>query len=234
MSIGLVGTRISTGNGPIGNTLCLLKSWNSGGATRAYAARLSLAPSLPSKRVIVALSDKAQSRDKSQGKGKRAKVEIRLCWTLEEDIALYNHLQENQQIGDIYDKFPRRTRNSVTCRAWVIRNACFVPPEKGGLVEDPNMSVAQRVAILRQLFHKQTWEESREDGSYTARMKSTYMKYTSKISRRPFSEEEKEMLTKLVHKYRDKSNMWAMVSGGSLVDEEGAHRLNRSASACMR
>ncbi|KAG0011993.1 hypothetical protein BGZ80_000279, partial [Entomortierella chlamydospora] len=143
--------------------LCLLKNWNSGGATRAYAARvpslpwihnrvhlqhqlpvtsiirqLSLAPSLPPQRATVASSDKAQPGDKSQGKGKRAKVELRLRWTLEEDIALYNYLQENQQIGDIYDKFPGRTRNSVACRAWVTRNACFVPPEKGGLVEDPN------------------------------------------------------------------------------------------------
>ncbi|KAF9339059.1 hypothetical protein BGX26_009491, partial [Mortierella sp. AD094] len=40
------------------------------------------------------------------------------------------------------------------------------------------------------------------------------------------------MLVKLVYKYRHDPGMWAKVSGGRLVDEEGAPRLNRSAMSC--
>ncbi|KAF9344436.1 hypothetical protein BGX26_004370, partial [Mortierella sp. AD094] len=260
MSFRMVGTRISAGNSSARGILRLLANWNkssSSGVARAYAPaqtpllpwihnrvnprhqfpvasiirQFTLAPTLPLKRATVATSDKTQYQYKGQQKEKENVREPRKFWTLEEDIILYNCLQENKPTADFCHQFPGRSMHSVGIRAYRLRNAYFVPPEKGGLVEDPDMSVAQRVEALRRIMHRYTVSESKAEGFYAARTKSTHMNYTRPHV--PFSEEEKEMLAKLVYKYRHDPEMWARVSGGRLVDEEGAPRLNRPAMSCM-
>ncbi|KAF9344435.1 hypothetical protein BGX26_004369, partial [Mortierella sp. AD094] len=180
MSIRIVGTRIGTSNGPAGGIMRLLVNWSkssSCGVARVYAPtqapllpwihnrvhprhqfpvtsiirQFSLAPPLLSQRAAVTQSgkDQPQPQDKNQYKGERkGKPPL---WTLEEDIILYNCLQENKPIVDFYHKLPGRSISGVSRRAYVIRNAYFVPPEKGGLVEDSDMPVAQRVEALRRI-----------------------------------------------------------------------------------
>ncbi|KAF9992522.1 hypothetical protein BGZ79_002989 [Entomortierella chlamydospora] len=191
--------------------------------------QFSLAPSILSQRATVVQSGKDQPKpqDKNQYKGNR-KGRPR-SWTLEEDIILYNTIQD-KRVEDFYHRFPGRTVTAVSARAFRLRNACFVTPEKGGLVETPDMTVAQRVEALREILYKYTIRELKEGGFYDAKAKSTQRCYNGRHVR--FSDEEMELLVKLVHKYRNDPDMWAKVSGGRLVDEEGAPRLNRSVPSC--
>ncbi|KAF9397922.1 hypothetical protein BGX21_008352, partial [Mortierella sp. AD011] len=256
MLIRQVGAKINS-NDLTGSILYLLANWNKSsncGAARAFASiqasslpwihnhihprhrlpvapiirQFSLAPSLLSQHTAVAQSGKDQLQPQEKRKGGPPR------WTLEEDIIIYNCIRENKQIVDFYHRFPGRSMGAVSGRAYTLRNAWFVPPEKGGLVESADMTAAECVKALRQIILNThtTLDQSKEDGSYTARTTSAYMEYTTKGPRHPFSKEEKKMLTKLVRKYRNSPKIWSMVSGGSLVDEEGAPRLNRSATSC--
>ncbi|KAF9354953.1 hypothetical protein BGX26_007175 [Mortierella sp. AD094] len=260
MPVRIVGAKISSSNGPTGGIPFLLANWNkssSCGLARPFAStqtpslpwihnrihlrhqlpvasvirRFSLGPSSLLKNATVVTGDIDQLQDKSQYKDKKEKGSGGL-WTLEEDITLFNCLLENQQIVDFYHKFPGRTMKSTSTRAYRLRHACFVPPDKGGVAENSDMPVTQRVEALRRIMFKYTVDQSKADGYYATRTTSKYMKYAPEGLRHPFTEEEKEMLVKLVYKYRNSPDMWNMVSGGGLVDEEGAPRLNRSTTSC--
>ncbi|KAF9992523.1 hypothetical protein BGZ79_002990 [Entomortierella chlamydospora] len=252
----MVGTRISIGNGPAGGILCLLSNWSksntSSGVVRAYAStqtpflpwihnRVHLQHQLPvasiirqfslalpslSQRAAAARKVKDQPEDKSRHVGIR---KAKSLWTLEEDITLYNCIRENQRIVDFYHLFPGRSMDSVLVRAYRLRTASFVPPEMGGLVEKPGMTVTERVEALRRT-PRYSASELKKGGVSAAKAKSTNLDYTGTHTR--FSEEEKELLVKLVHKYSNTPEIWTKVSGGKLVDEEGAPRLNRTAVAC--
>ncbi|KAG0007364.1 hypothetical protein BGZ80_004739, partial [Entomortierella chlamydospora] len=193
--------------------------------------QFSLMPSLLSRRTTVTRDDNDQPQfgRKSPDKGNR-KRRRRTMWTLEEDIALYNCLQKNQQIVDFYLEFPGRTMNTLSSRARKLRNAYFLPPEKGGLVQDPDMPVDQRVEGLRRIMKQHTFSRSKEEDLYTAKAKSRDLDYIGRQTR--FSAQEKELLAKLVHKYRNDPEMWTKVSGGRLMDEEGSPRLNRPVQSC--
>ncbi|KAF9374580.1 hypothetical protein BGX21_004098, partial [Mortierella sp. AD011] len=193
--------------------------------------QFSLMPSLLSRRTTVTKddNDQPQSARKSQDKG-NTKRRTRRTWTLEEDIILYSHLQKNQQIVDFYLEFPGRSMSTLYSRVRKLRNAYFLPPEKGGLVHDPDMPIDQRVEGLRRIMRQYTLEQSKEEGIYAARAKSKDLEFIGRYTF--FSDEEKELLAELVYKYRDDSDIWLKVSGGRLVDEEGAPRLNRSPQSC--
>ncbi|KAF9166236.1 hypothetical protein BGX20_000290 [Mortierella sp. AD010] len=255
MSIRMVGTRISIGNGPAGGILYLFPNWSksntSSGVVRAYTStqtpfipwihnrihqhqlpvaslirQFSLAlPSL-SRRAAAAQKVKDQPEDESRRVWIR---KPRFLWTLEEDITLYNCIRENKRVVDFYHLFPGRSMDSVLVRAYRLRTASFVPPKMGGPVEKPGMTVTERVEALRRTPRYKA-SELKEGGVSAAKAKSTNLDYTGTHIR--FSEEEKELLVKLVHKYRNTIEMWTKVSGGRLVDEEGAPRLNRTAVSC--
>ncbi|KAF9166234.1 hypothetical protein BGX20_000288 [Mortierella sp. AD010] len=252
-----IGARIGTDNGSIRSTIHLLTNWNrsnGGNVKRAnppwlpwihncinsqhefsrgsIIRQFSLIPSLHSRRTTATndYNERPQSHGESQdeknGKG-RGKGPM---WTLEEDITLYNYLQKNQQVIDFYHLLPGRTINSISLRARKLRNAYFLSLEKGGLVQDPDMPVDQRVEGLRRIMKQHTFSRLKEEDLYTAKAKSRDLDYIGQQAR--FSAQEKELLVKLVHKYRNVPEMWTKVSGGRLMDEEGSPRLNRSVQSC--
>ncbi|KAF9985886.1 hypothetical protein BGZ79_005388, partial [Entomortierella chlamydospora] len=252
-----IGTRIGTENGPTRGTIHLFTNWNrsSGGSVKranppwlpwihncinsqhefpmgSIIRQFSLMPSLLSRRTTAAKddNDRPQSHDKSQDERNGKGREKRPMWTLEEDITLYNCLLKNQQVIDFYRLLPGRSINTISLRARKLRNAYFLPPEKGGLVQDPDMPVDQRVEGLRRIMKQHTFSRSKEEDLYTAKAKSRDLDYIGRQTR--FSAQEKELLAKLVHKYRNDPEMWTKVSGGRLMDEEGSPRLNRCVQSC--
>ncbi|KAF9080666.1 hypothetical protein BGX27_005325, partial [Mortierella sp. AM989] len=137
-------------------------------------------------------------------------------------------------MNDIYAKFPKRSPNATSSRCWRLRNAHFLTNglgRDGGQISIDQDSLVQHVEALKP-FSNMPAATMKEGDRYIAKYKSKELPYRPPGGGQPFSQEEKELLVKLVDKYRDSDRIWSKVSGGRLVDEEGAPILRRARASC--
>ncbi|KAF9208484.1 hypothetical protein BGZ49_008669 [Haplosporangium sp. Z 27] len=180
-------------------------------------------------------SESTTTTTKNKGDFQQENVKPRLKfirWSLEEDTILYNYLSQNKGLAGIRDELPGRTTSAIGNRAYSFRMASFMPSDEVNSPETLN-TVEERVKALRLLLKKlpNTVAKMKEEGYYDEKFKSKALSYTT-YKRIPFSEDEKILLAKLVHKYRNSPNIWSDVSGGRLEDKEDSPRLNRTSQAC--
>ncbi|KAF9117029.1 hypothetical protein BGX27_005579, partial [Mortierella sp. AM989] len=180
---------------------------------------------LLARRVIASAESQTQPKSESIVTRKKKGVSLKR-WTLEDDVILFKCFLKHMPINDIYAKFPTRSPSATASRAWRLRNAHFLINDierDGGQISIDQDSLVQHVQALRPFIRM---------SAETMKYKSKELLYRPSGGGQPFSQEEKELLVKLVDKYRDSDMIWSKVSGGRLVDEEGAPTLRRARSSC--